>query len=364
MITSAHSQGQKPDWAVCFSAMALALLGVRFVQGFIFWGGASRRMIYDYQDIAGINHAVKLDFEAAGFVANKMVHALPGVLWIGGPIEWLLSKPDLVYLSVWFWTLAELIVGLGLIFGLLTRALALASVGMNISLMLVFGWMGSTCLDEWTMAVSGFAMSAAIFVAGGGRLSLDRLLQNRLGTSGLIVWLMSGALPAAAARRASLTLAVIGAVFTVGSYHILFGAVVSPLHPRVNYHNHHISLSNIELAADAGIMMDAYVDAGPDTGAAYVIAARLQAADGTVAAEWDGETLADLAPSAIVNAYPYVWASHFKTERYGFSGKTGGKARLSLPPPASGASLSSGTYELLLEAIDGQTWSAKVLYSG
>ena len=31
------------------------------------------------------------------------------------------------------------------------------------------------------MAVSGFAMSAAIFIAGGGSPSLNALLQNRLG---------------------------------------------------------------------------------------------------------------------------------------------------------------------------------------
>ena len=30
-----------------YSLLALVLLGTRFVQGFIFWGGASRRLIYD-----------------------------------------------------------------------------------------------------------------------------------------------------------------------------------------------------------------------------------------------------------------------------------------------------------------------------
>ena len=35
------------------------LLGTRFVQGFIFWGGATRRLIYDIRPIAGVDHAVK-----------------------------------------------------------------------------------------------------------------------------------------------------------------------------------------------------------------------------------------------------------------------------------------------------------------
>ena len=146
---------------------------------------------------------------------------------------------------------------------------------------------------------------------------------------GWTAWALSGELPPASVRRASLVLAVLGAIFTVGTYHVLFGAVVSPLHPRVSYHNHHISLTNIALSADAAIAMDAFVDAGPDTGAAYIIAARLVAPDGSTAPRWDGETLAGLAPTDIVNAYPYVWASHFKTQKIGFSGKTGGKARLS-----------------------------------
>ena len=58
----------------------------------------------------------------------------------------------------------------------------LVSIGLNVALMLIFGWMGSTCLDEWTMAVSGVAMSSAVFLAGGGAWSLDSLIETqRLG---------------------------------------------------------------------------------------------------------------------------------------------------------------------------------------
>jgi hypothetical protein len=69
------------DWpapapASCFSLMALVLLGTRFVQGFIFWGGASLRLFYDFHEIDGVAFAVKLNFESAGFVANKLTYAL------------------------------------------------------------------------------------------------------------------------------------------------------------------------------------------------------------------------------------------------------------------------------------------------
>lgn len=360
-MTDAHSlERDAPITPACFSLLAIVLLGTRFVQGFIFWSGASRRLFYDFHEIAGVDHAVKLDFEAAGFVANKLVHALPGALWVQAPLEWTLQYPDLILASVWSWTFAELAVGLGLIFGLATRLWAFVSIGLNVALMLIFGWMGSTCLDEWTMAVSGVAMSSAVFLAGGGTIALDRFI-DRSGWAARnpwSAWVFSGPLPPGKTRSLGLLLAALAVVCTVGSYHLLFGAVVSPLHARVNFHRHHIALSETRLSSDGAVTFDAYVDAGPDTGAAYVIAARLIDTAGDTVAAWDGVALAQLPDSAIRNTYPYAWASHFKTETIGFSGQTDARARITLPPaetaPAGGAA------SLELEAINGAMWRTEL----
>jgi thiosulfate dehydrogenase (quinone) len=348
--------------ATPLSLAALILLGTRFTQGFIFWGGATRRLIYDFHPVDGVEKALKLDFDAPGFVAAKLTHALPGALWVQGPIEWTLRHPDLIVASVWLWTIAELAVGLGLMLGLLTRAAALMSLWLNIVLMVIFGWMGSTCLDEWTMAVSGVAMSGAVFVAGGGRWSLD---ERYLAPTGFaqrnpwLAWISSGALPPETTRKLALWLSGIAIAFTLITYHLLFGAIVTPLHSRVNFHKHEIALSHAQLASDGGMTFDAYVDAGPDTGAVYIVAAKLVDASGGTIAQWDGAALAALAPDAIRNGYPYVWASKFKTERIGFSGQTGAKATITLPP--SGAHIAPGqAYTLELEAIDGAKWQAPV----
>lgn len=348
-----------PGTVSCFSLLALVLLGTRFVQGFIFWGGASRRLIYNFHEVNGAEVAAKLDFDSAGFVANKLTHALPGTLWIQGPLEWSLQYPDLIIASVWTWTLAELAVGLALILGLLTRLAAFVSIGLNVALMLIFGWMGSTCLDEWTMAVSGVAMSSAVFLAGGGAWSLDRFVERSkwAARNTWSAWLFSGPLPPQQIRALALLLAAVAVVFTVGSYHILFRAVVSPQHARVSFHSHNIALSDVTVAEDGAVTFKAYVDAGPDTGAAYVIAARLADASGATMAEWDGEALAGLPAAAIRNVYPYVWASHFKTEKIGFSGQTGARATITLPPPDT---MGPGTpHALVLEAINGATWKAR-----
>jgi TQO small subunit DoxD len=108
------------SWPSCCSARGSS-------RGSSYWGGASRRLFYDFHEIAGVDFAVKLDFESAGFVANKLTHALPGTLWIQGPLEWTLQHPSLIIASVWMWTFTEIAVGLGLIFGLATRLAALSA---------------------------------------------------------------------------------------------------------------------------------------------------------------------------------------------------------------------------------------------
>jgi thiosulfate dehydrogenase [quinone] large subunit len=339
------------------SLAALILLGTRFVQGFIFWGGATRRLVYDFHDVAGVDHAVKLDFGLPGFVAAKLTHALPGALWVQAPIEWTLRHPDLIVASVWMWTLAELAAGLGLMLGLATRASALGSIWLNVVLMVIFGWMGSTCLDEWTMAVSGVAMSSAVFLAGGGAYSLDaRYLSGFTRDRAWAPWVLSGELPAELLRKLALWLGIACAAFTVLTYQILFGAVVSPLHSRVNFHRHDIAISGLSTGADGSTTFDAYVDAGPDTGAAYIIGAKLLDGSGETLAQWDGPALAKLPADAISNAYPYAWASKFKTEQIGFGGQTGARARIALPAPAASRSTDSKGRVLLLEAIDGTVW--------
>ncbi len=349
--------------AAGMSLAALILLGTRFTQGFIFWGGATRRLIYDVHSVDGVDKALKLDFNAPGFVAAKLTHALPGALWVQAPIEWTLRHPDLIVASVWLWTIAELAVGLGLMLGLLTRAAALTSLGLNVTLMLIFGWMGSTCLDEWTMAVSGVAMSSAVFLAGGGAWSLDERYIAPTGfaqRSPRLAWICSGPLPAGTTHKLALWLSGIAIGFTLLTYHILFGAIVTPLHSRTNFHRHDIALTHALLAPDGAVSFDAYVDAGPDTGAAYIVAAKLIDRSGAVAAQWDGAALAALAPDAIRNGYPFVWASKFKTEVVGFSGQTGARAAITLPPPSTGHIAAGQAYVLVLEAIDGAKWQAPV----
>jgi hypothetical protein len=195
-MAEAHTVEQKAfSPATCFSLLALVLLGTRFVQGFIFWGGASRRLFYNFAEVNGVEVAAKLGFESTRFMANKLTHALPGTLWIQSPLEMDSAISRLAHC-----------LGLDLDAG---RARGGPMLDLNIALMLIFGWMGSTCLDKWTMAVSGVAMRSAVFLAGGGAWSLDSLI-GRSGwvkRSGWAVWVFSGPLPSSTTRTLALLLA-------------------------------------------------------------------------------------------------------------------------------------------------------------
>ena len=92
-----------------WTLLGLAMLGVRLVQGWVYWAGASRRLIYS---------TGKLDPSSSGYMAHKMNEAIPGAIFgTGDAISTLLHHPTLLYVTIIAFTLVELLVGLALIFG-------------------------------------------------------------------------------------------------------------------------------------------------------------------------------------------------------------------------------------------------------
>ena len=121
---------------------AIALLSVRVIQGFIYWGGGSRRFIYAPS---------KLDPSAHSWMANKFQSAMPGAL-LGTDhlISFMLTHFYLLYAGVILFSAAEPIIGAMLMTGLLTRLAALFSMGFSVLLMLMFGWQGANRLNRVT----------------------------------------------------------------------------------------------------------------------------------------------------------------------------------------------------------------------
>src|SRR5258707_1421164 len=141
-VTASNQIAQRSK-ADALRVAALGLLSIRFIQGFVYWGGGSRRFIYA---------PAKLDPNAASWMANKFQSAMPGAL-LGTDhiIAFLLHHFYLLYVSLILFSAAELITGLCLLAGLLTRAARLASIGLSVLLMRMFGRHVATCIDEWTI---------------------------------------------------------------------------------------------------------------------------------------------------------------------------------------------------------------------
>lgn len=335
-----------------YGQMGLASLVARFTMGFIFWGGFSRRAIYG---IAPNGNTFKLDVEHSGFVGNKIAAAYPGS-FIPDTLVSVIQNVPLMNFTMWLFSFAELAVGLALIFGFMTRLAAFGGLLLNFGMMLVFGWMGSTCLDEWTMAAFGFAICGMAMVTGAGYFSIDNKLANTgFGSKKLFPWLFSGPLPISndGLKKYSIWMTVVTFLFVVGFYNALYGATYSKLKSRTTFHHQNIEISDVKIKEDGSLSFYGYVNAGPDTQAGYVIKAELKDEFGDNVYEWDGDTLSNMSDDNIDNTFKMVWGSKFYRTRYGIAGKTGAQATIVLPGEGDTDVEEGETYTLKLSQVEG-----------
>ena len=350
MSTNNHSQEVQNT----YGQMGLSSLAIRFAMGFIFWGGFSRRAIYAVAPADG-NH-FKLDVEHANFVGNKIAAAYPGSFMPETLVSVIQNVP-LMNFTMWLFSFAELAVGLALIFGFATRSAAVGGMLLNFGMMLVFGWMGSTCLDEWTMAAFGFAISAGVYITGAGYYSIDNKLANTsIGNWKIFPWLFSGPLPISndGLKKFSLWMAALTFVFIVGFYNVLYGATYSKLKPRVGFHHQNVLISKVHMKEDGSLSWYGYVNAGPDTQAAYIIKAELMDEFGDVVSSWSGTEMANMSDDNIDNYFKMAWGSKFYRTRYGIAGKTGAQATVTFPGSGDTDVEEGEVYTLKLSQVEGK----------
>src|SRR6202158_4164447 len=332
--------------------VALALLSVRFIQGFIYWGGGSRRFIYDPE---------KLNPDAHTWIANKFQTAMPGALFgTDHLISFTLQHFYLLYAGVILFSAAELVVGAMLMTGLLTRLAALFSMGFSVLLMAMFGWQGATCIDEWTMAACNLAMGASLLLAGSGAYSLDNVLLRRKPALAGKQWFrwMSGSLPLPQTdggfRTMALAVLAFVVIFNVGTYNYYRGSVLTPFHGGpVSPTKHHLTLSRAELLPDGSVRFHVYLDAGTPEAPVHVVAAELLNNDKHPVADWDAAVLSKLPKTDFANDYAY---NRFEPGPFGIRAKMGAAATVTLPVAASGTI--AGARYIQLTDVDGRTFSA------
>lgn len=185
----------------------------------------------------------------------------------GSPIEpvihWLLAHPFFAEWSVYLMSTGEVLVGLALILGLLTRFAAFGSALINVALMLIFGWQGYECLDEWTMAALGFAISVSLMIYGTGSFSLDHYLKRDFFAS-----LFS--------RNTAVVLTLASVLMTIGFYSYFFGFF--HFQKRTSTERYNIVAESVVDRDDAVTL---YVNGGGSANAAYIQAIVFSMEDGS-----------------------------------------------------------------------------------
>ena len=359
-LTAGSADGAADPLAVGsaeWRAAALAMLSVRVIQGFVYWGGGSRRFIYapskldPSQPSCGWPTSFKRRYRAPSSALIEILAFLLHHFW-------------LLYAAIVLFSAVELVTGFALMTGLMTRLAALLSIGLSISLMLLFGWQGGTFIDEWTMAACNVAMGASLMLAGSAAYSLDSAWLRRNPGLARRMWFRWGGgslkLPLSEAGFRKLALAVLAfvLVFDVGFYNYYRGSVLTPYHKGpVGAGAHHFTLSDATLLSDGGVRFAVYLDGGTPAVPAHIMQVEVVGRDGGALATWDWRALSALAPSAIANDFAY---NRFKPAPYGLEARVGAKAVVTLPPPASADATRVGA-EVRITDVDGKTFACNLL---
>src|SRR5258707_6427754 len=338
------SEAQR-NWRIA----AIALLSTRFIQGFIYWGGGSRRFIYAPS---------KLDPSDTSWMENQFQTAMLGAFFgTDHLISFMLTHFYLLYAGVILFSAAELIVGAMLMTGLMTRLAELCSMGFSVLLMAMFGWQGATCIEEWTMAACNLAMGASMVVAGSGPYSPEHVLLQRNPALAGKQWFrwMSGSLPLpqtdSGFRKLALAVLAFVVIFNVGTYNYYRGSVLTSFHGGpVSPTKHHLPLSQAELLPDGSVRFHVYLDAGTPEAPAHVVAAELLNNEKHPVANWNAAQLSQLPKTDFANDYAY---NRFEPGPFGIRAKMGAAATVTLPAPASGTI--SGARYIQLTDVNGRT---------
>lgn len=332
------------EWKI----IGLCSLCIRFVQGWIFWGGGSRRFIYD---------PLKLDPYTSDWMANKLQSAMPGALFdLSSVVGFLLQHFVILYTAIILFSLVELLSGLGLILGLFTRASAMLTVLVSIILMILFGWQGGTCLDEWTMAVSNLSMGLTLFLMGGSAYSLDAwLIKKRplLKHKSWFLLLNTGPWSKARLEKSVFIFLIFTVLFTVGTYNYFRGAVFSPYHSGpISATEFHLRLSKGQLQSNGSLSFTLEVDSGTSSVPSYIVRIELVNEANRPVEIWTAPQLSKLPKSAINNSYEYNKVS---LGPYGIVAPESSKAVIVLKL-SSKIALIKDHYTLQIYTIDGKRW--------
>lgn len=323
--------------------LGLVTLSLRWVVGWTYFSAFWRRLVLEN----------KLIPEEAGYIGEKFNHFLPNALGIKPFIEYLVSNPDVLQISMVAFTLIEAVVGLFIILGLFTRLMSIGVFLLALGILLGSGWIGTTCLDEWQIGILGLASGFTIFLTGSGAYSFDTYLQrksNTLANAKWFKWLASGELPLKNMKPVVLFFSVLIFALSLYTNQIFHGGVFGKLHNKSIKPK--VEISNLKMQ-DSTIKFQLFRGEGADVYGSFLIGIEILDENKNILKSIGQKELSQLPKSNIKNHY----VAKIKPGKHSLVIPLGAKADITL---SISDIVLSNHFAVKLIDISGAEWVAKI----
>lgn len=277
------------------NSAGLYTLSIRLVIGWTYFSAFWRRLVLEN----------KLDPDQAGYVGEKFNHFLPNALGIKPLIEYLVTHPEILQVSMIIFTIVEALVGLLLILGFFTRLASAGVFFLALGILLGSGWLGTTCLDEWQIGVLGIAGGLVLFLSGSSIFSLDGFFTKKgisFTNKPWFLWMASGPLPLTFQKTKILVLTSSLLIFgvTLFTNQYFHGGVLGALHnksvrPLIEISDVHIKNSELSFQV--------YRTEGADVYGSFLIGIQILNSENQTLYELNGEDLSRFPAENIHNYY-------------------------------------------------------------
>lgn len=273
----------------------LCLMPLRWICGWIFFAAAWRRLVLKPESF---------DPHSPLYEGIKLNHFLPEALFTGSSLKYIILHPELTQIFLYFFTGVELFLGIVLFLGLGIRLFSLLMLALFINLLLTVGWLGTTCLDEWTVASLGIGLSLCLFLGGAGPYSMDAYLAGRyprLAQIPLLNWVFAFRVQVTKTyARLALFIASVGLFIALASNQYFVGGVYGPFHnPAIQPY---LAL-RAEISNEYHLELWLYRNQGPDTYGAFITDVKVFDSQKKLIKHYDQNFLATLSSENIENEY-------------------------------------------------------------
>jgi len=274
-------------------------------------------------------------------------------------LDFLLQNPVGLDIFTYVFTFSELILGILLAMGFLSRFTGVFLVALAAGLMHTAGWLGPTCLDEWQIASLLVTIGAVMAISGSGSWSIDAwLIKKKPGLRSKKWWNILAQpnfeTEKPLFRKIAITLATVITIYVVGMNQVHHGGVWGPLH---NYSKKPgITLSNASIIDAKTFSFTAFRDKGPEAYGSFIIKIEIKKETGETIHTFKDEYLKNMPGDQFTNKY----VNKIHTGDHSLVIPLGAQGDLTFKLPEGKKLTPTKEYTIEMTEIGGRTFTIKV----